>query len=151
MVLLILQSACSSQLSSSDGFALPEGDAENGQLVFVELRCIECHSLAGTEMAAEDRWLEEGDAGISVELGGVTSKAQSYQDLITSIINPSHRIAKGYPKELVTEQSGESRMLNYNEVMRVQELIDLVTFLKSQYELQNIPLTIYPYYIYPGG
>jgi hypothetical protein len=116
--------------------------------VFLELNCIECHVLEGTEFS-NDEWRLKENKGIAVKLGGTTTRLQTYGDLVTSIINPSHRIAKGYPLEDVTE-NGESKMAYYNEVMTVAELIDLVEFLKSKYELKSYPETIYPYYGYPG-
>ena len=147
--LIVALSACNSPSLSSQGFSLPEGDAETGQLVFIEMQCIQCHTLAGTDLSAEEWRLDQGMRYLTVELGGESTKVQSYGDLVTSIINPSHRIAKGYAPDLVTE-GGESKMSNYNDILTVRELVDLVTFLKSQYKLQSVPLTIYPYYIYPG-
>ena len=47
---------------------------------------------------------------------------QTYADLVTSIINPSHRIAKGYSKSEVMDGK-QSKMYNYNDVMRVSELV----------------------------
>ncbi|NNC99843.1 MAG: cytochrome C [Gammaproteobacteria bacterium] len=140
--------ACDQETMANRGFSLPEGDAENGQLVFIELRCIQCHTLAGTDLSDEE-WRLDGTRETSVELGGESTRLQTYGDLVTSIINPSHRIAKGYKADEVMI-GDESKMLNYNDVMRVSELIDLVTFLKSKYVLQSVPLTTYPYYIYPG-
>ena len=42
-----------------------------------------------------------------VELGGNITKVKSYGELVTSIINPSHDLAKGYAEEVVSED-GES-------------------------------------------
>ena len=144
----LMLSACDQEVVANRGFSLPEGDAENGQYVFVELRCIECHTLADTDLS-EERWQGEDERDLSVMLGGESTRTQTYGDLVTSIINPSHRIAKGYEVDNVTD-GGESKMLNYNDVLTVNELIDLVTFLKSKYKLKSVPLTNYPYYIYPG-
>jgi hypothetical protein len=138
--------ACS-EYQESKGFSLPEGDPESGQLVFIEYRCIECHTLAGTEFTDE---LEDFEREIMVRIGGETTRVKSYGDLVTSIINPSHRLAKGYAVEDVIDAEGESRMRNYNEELNVRELIDLVAFLKSKYKLKSVPQTMYPYYIYPG-
>ena len=66
-------------------------------------------------------------------LGGETYEIHTYGDLVTSIINPSHRIIRGYPKEVV-EKDGKSRMLNFNSTMTVQQMIDLVAFLQSHYK-----------------
>jgi len=53
---------------------------------------------------------------------------------VTSIINPSHKIHRGYSKELV-ESAGQSRMADYSEVMTIEQLVDLVAFLHSRYEV----------------
>ena len=145
--LLLLISACDQERVANRGFSLPPGNAENGQLLFIEHRCIACHVIAGTEFVGdEDKLTENG--GIAVELGGITNNVQTYGDLVTSIINPSHRIAKGYPLAQITD-NGDSKMAYYNEVLTVAELTDLVTFLKSKYELKSYPKSAYPYYIYP--
>jgi hypothetical protein len=146
--LSILQTGCDQESRSNRGFSLPAGDLENGKLLFVEYKCIQCHTLPNAEFADDEWRLTEGN-GISVRLGGPTTRVQTYGDLVTSVINPSHRIAKGYPLEQITE-NGESKMAYYNQVMTVEELIDLVTFLKSQYQFKSYPETVYPYYVYPG-
>jgi hypothetical protein len=104
--------------------------------------------LADTEFN-DDEWRLTENGGIAVELGGETTKVQTYGDLVTSIINPSHRLAKGYPVDQISE-NGNSKMEYYNEVMTVEELIDLVTFLKTKYQFKSYTETAYPYYIYPG-
>lgn len=142
----VLLVACSEN-QESRGFSLPEGDPETGQLVFAEYRCIECHILAGTEFTDE---LGDFEREVMVHIGGETTRVKTYGDLVTSIINPSHRLAKGYAVEDVVDADGESRMRNYNEELNVRELIDLVAFLKSKYKLKSMPQTMYPYYIYPG-
>ena len=73
-----------------------------------------------------------------VELGGKVTKVKTYGELITAIINPSHRIAHGYAKEVVSED-GESNMYIYNTHMTVQELIDIVMFLQPEYEVVPPP------------
>lgn len=133
----------------SVGFSLPEGDIENGELLLNEFNCYGCHTMQGTEFLG-DEWRLTEDDGIAVELGGVKTSVLSYGDLVTSIINPSHRIAEGYSPEEVMTEEGESRMAYYNSVMTVEELIDIVTYLKTKYELDPHPRTLYPEYIHPG-
>ena len=70
-----------------------------------------------------------------VELGGEVERLREYSDLVTAIINPSHRLAKGYDASLVANE-GKSRMTVYNDVMTVSQLIDIVTFLQSHYQLR---------------
>jgi sulfur-oxidizing protein SoxX len=102
-------------------------------------RCVECHTLASTEFVGED-WEYNEQRDISVMIGGKSTKLQTYGDLVTSIINPSHRIAKGYVRDDLVDDAGESKMRVYNDVMSVTELVDLVTFLHPQYELIMPPM-----------
>jgi hypothetical protein len=85
-----------------------------------------------------------------VTLGGQTARVRTYDELVTSIINPSHRIAEGYPLEDVAS-AGESLMVfaYLNEVMTVQQLVDLVTFLYTTYEVEPPDSDPYGYLYYP--
>ncbi len=116
-----------------DRFVLPKGNAERGRQAFVELRCNTCHSVGSIEQA--------GGAGpIHKRLGGSVSMVKSYEDLVTSIINPSHRVSPRYPEDTmheIADAAGGSRMPSYNEVMTVQQLVDLVTFLQQEYHLRE--------------
>lgn len=126
-----------------EGFTLPPGDAARGQAAFVAFRCYDCHTVSGVELPAG----EERDQAI-VELGGKVERVRTYDDLVTAIINPSHRLAQGYAPSLVAHE-GKSRMTVYNDVMTVSQLIDLVTFLQSHYELRIPSPTTYPPYYMP--
>ena len=132
---------CDSGPKSGKGFTLPEGDADRGLAVFKQLRCYDCHSVAGVDLPEA----EEPDQTV-VALGGEVTRIQTYGELVTSIINPSHRLARGYAVEEIASEEGESEMKNYNDVMTVSELIDLVTFLQSHYSLREYEITRYPLY-----
>jgi hypothetical protein len=69
-----------------------------------------------------------------VELGGKVTRVRTYGELVTAIINPSHKLADGYPVKEVSED-GKSKMTFYNGYMTVQQLIDIVMFLQPQYEV----------------
>ncbi len=129
-------------LSSCDGqargFALPEGDIEAGKMTYRMLACSSCHSISEIEWTG-------GSDSLNIPLGGEVITKKSYGDLVTSVINPSHKIAGGY-KQQVTTEGGLSKMKNYNEVMTVQELIDLVAFLQSEYKITPPTTEYYPYY-----
>jgi hypothetical protein len=129
--------------SGYEGFTLPPGDAARGQAAFVAFRCYDCHRVAGVELPVG----EERDQVI-VELGGEVDRVRTYDDLVTAIINPSHRLAQGYTPSLVA-QEGKSRMTVYNDVMTVSQLVDLVTFLQGHYELRAPDPTKYPNYYTP--
>ena len=60
-------------------------------------------------------------------------QVKTYGALVTAIINPSHSLAPGYPKELITKDN-QSAMANFNDTMTVRQLIDLVAFLQSRYK-----------------
>lgn len=129
---------CAPGPTSGKGFTLPKGNIEPGQAAFISLKCHACHSVAGVqlpEIAAE--------LNPQVQLGGEVPRINTYGELVTSIINPSHKLAQGYSKELVSIE-GESRMKIYNDVLTVQQLIDLVAFLQSRYKLEPYVPTEYP-------
>ena len=133
-------SGCNQDPTSSDGFRLPDGDANQGREVFLYMQCNECHTIKGLELPV----IQFADPPY-VELGGRVATVKTYGDLVTSIINPSHKLAVGYAKEKVSE-NGESNMYTYNRHMTVQELIDLVAFLQSHYDV--VPPK-FDYRIYP--
>lgn len=130
--------ACVPAPTSGKGFTLPTGNVEAGQTVFVNLKCHACHTVKGLELPEIDSELDP-----KVELGGKVVRISTYGELVTSIINPSHKLANGYAEEKIAAE-GESKMKNYNDAMTVQELTDLVAFLQSRYELAPIEPTYYP-------
>ena len=133
-------SACEADRMSEKGFSLPEGNALAGREAFVYMHCHECHTVTGEEFPA----LPLADPPF-VELGGKVTRVKTYGELVTAIINPSHKLAKGYPVEMVTNNN-ESKMPVYNGYMTVQELIDLVAYLQPQYD---VVMPAFKYRVYP--
>lgn len=130
---------CGTDPRSPWGFRLPDGDAAKGEALFVTLECNVCHTIAGQEMT------EPVKAGpVNVMLGGPAARVKTYGDLVTSIINPSHKLVHRYPEDDIS-QDGQSLMRNYNEVLTVQQLIDLVAFLQLQYEVAIPQYSYFPY------
>ena len=107
-------------------FALPPGDAEAGRATFVSIGCNYCHRIQGKVELAE------GESEWTHTLGGPVTKVKSYADLVTSIINPSHKLAPRYKAKATTDKSP---MPTYNDIMTVEELIDVVTFLEGTYSV----------------
>jgi mono/diheme cytochrome c family protein len=130
ILITVLAAACSNPKSSA-GFRLPDGDAERGKAVFLELKCHTCHTVQGTDIPLPSK--EYAYVRVVV-LGGEVQRDKTYGELVTSIINPSHSLAPGYPKELITKDN-QSAMTNFNDTMTVQQMIDLVAFLQSRYKL----------------
>lgn len=123
LLMLVLFAGCDNR-----EFNLPQGDVEAGRATFALLQCNECHSVEGATYVGSN--LHD----INVYLGGKTTEVKTYADLVTSIINPSHRLSRGGVNNTTTPD-GQSRMRNYNEFMTVEELTNLVTFLESRYEI----------------
>lgn len=139
---LITLGGCDSETRMSEkGFRLPDGDAEAGREVFLYMQCHQCHTIKGEQLPGI-----AGQPPPYVELGGAVTQVRTYGQLVTSIINPSHKLATGYA-EIVVSDDGESRMYIYNEYMTIQELVDLVMFLQPYYKV--VPPD-FQYRMYPG-
>jgi mono/diheme cytochrome c family protein len=111
---------------SGAGFRLPAGDPDRGKAALVELKCNECHTVAGVELPAEPP--------VPVALGGEIPHVKTDGELLTSIINPNHRIAAGYRTEMVV-RDGKSRMPDYGDLMTVRQAVDIVSLLQSRYQV----------------
>jgi hypothetical protein len=123
--------ACVQARKSSAGFHLPDGDPQRGRQAFVELRCSACHRVDGVVLPKP-----VADPPVPVMLGGMVGYAKTDGELAAAIIDPSHRTAAGY--RLADVRVGElSRMGDFSEQMTVRELIDLVAFLQSRYEVRE--------------
>ncbi|MCA9133631.1 MAG: hypothetical protein KDA45_10770 [Planctomycetales bacterium] len=132
---------CVPSPKSGKGFTLPEGDVERGLATYLSLQCNACHSLPDVEPSTTEA--QPGE--MLVALGGEVPRIQTYGELVTAIINPSHRLASGYRTDAISVD-GESKMKNYNEVMTIAQLADLVTFLQSKYTLEPYEPSPYPPY-----
>ncbi len=128
--------ACDSGPRSPVGFLLPDGEVELGKAAFVELECNSCHSVDGVDLPPPTL-IPLPSA--SVVLGGQVFEIRTDGYLVTSIINPSHKLASGLDKEEITTSTGESRMPDYSDIMTVRQLIDLVAFLQSRYTVVPVP------------
>ena len=137
LTVLLLVTGCAQRNTGAE-FVLPEGDADKGQELFVSYGCYNCHSVPNLD-------LPEGNGPVRVTLGGRVSKVKTYPELVTSIINPSHKFVPRRRPEEVSED-GESLMSVYNDVMTVTELVDIVAFLESRYEVLERPGYRYPTY-----
>jgi len=124
ILFIALMSGC---VKESKGFVLPEGDLEVGRATFEALNCNACHSIADIQWQGQDEELK-------LPLGGETQRIKTYGELVTSVINPSHKISKSFEGELV-DSAGNSKMKVYNDIITVKELVDLVAFLQSEYKV----------------
>jgi cytochrome c2 len=101
-------------------FILPDGDARAGKTIFLHMRCYSCHAIdiPGEKLTSRSK-------GAGPELTGYSNLPKEY--LAESIIKPhSFVAAPGY-----TVKAGRAAMGEYNHFLTVQELVDLVAFLKQ--------------------
>ena len=126
-VLLLLVAGCGPK--SGAGFHLPEGDPGRGKQAFIDLKCISCH-------AVKDVTFGTNYAGghLNLQLGAETLAVHTYGQLVTAIINPSHIISPRFKKQ-ITVKGTLSPMPEFNKVMTVEQMIDLVAFLQPHYKL----------------
>ncbi|GLX77013.1 hypothetical protein tinsulaeT_03530 [Thalassotalea insulae] len=136
---LLLIVSCDKGADSPRGFSLPHGDADLGKQVFIKYQCSGCHQI--------DDITQPQEAEFSIRLGGKTTQVKTYAELVTSVINPSHKFARGYPLSKI-QQDGTSKMKVFNDVMTITELINLVAFIQPHYELMPYKNTNYQYYTY---
>lgn len=141
LCMLTCLSACDRDNRRQVDIYLPEGDAAKGKMHFVSLGCVSCHSVIGADLPEP---AEEGP--VRVLLGSHTGLKMSYGQLVTSIVNPSHRLSPRYRKDRISRE-GESLMTFYNDVLTVTQLTDLVAFLQAHYETADRP--DYEYRAYP--
>lgn len=132
--------ACDQGVDSPRGFSLPQGDAVAGEQAIIKHRCMACHTIGGLDGSGLS-----AEIPTKVELGGSSPRITTYAQLVTSIINPSHRISRG-PYWETTDEASQSLMTNYNDVMTVTELVNVVAFLQPKYEVKPLPYTPYSQY-----
>ena len=112
-------------------FALPAGSPQAGRKAFADFECFKCHAVQGEEFPAPKA--DQGGVGPALAGMGAMHPAEYFAE---AIINPNASVGwrikhhkeekKGY---LGTD--GKSRMPSYNGAMSVQQLIDVVAYLKS--------------------
>ncbi|MGH8068529.1 MAG: c-type cytochrome [Candidatus Entotheonellia bacterium] len=101
-------------------FTWPRGDPVKGREVFVKLECYGCH-----EVQAEKFPAPSGDIGPELSMMGPLHDAEYFAE---AIIHPNAVIQKGKGYEAA---DGASKMPSYNDLVTVQEVIDLVAYLKG--------------------
>jgi len=139
LTICVVLSGCDRDPMSEKGFALPEGNAMAGRETFLYMQCNQCHTIHGETLPTVPGFEP------FVDLGGPVTRVKTYGELVTAIINPSHKLADGYPEDLVAEE-GRSKMYVYNGYMTIQELIDLVAFLQPHYD---VVMPAFQYRVYP--
>ena len=102
------------------------------------LECNRCHEVSGVDLP------KPTVQPAPVLLGGQVAREPTDGYLVSSIINPSYKLAN-YPKDLIAS-GGKSRMPEYASQITVRQLTDVVAFLQSRYTLRQGDIPKYPYY-----
>jgi hypothetical protein len=104
-------------------FAWPGGgDPARGREVFVKLECYSCHEVRGERFPAPRNG---GGTGPELAAMGPLHPPEYFAE---AVINPSAAIepGRGY-----AASDGSSKMPSYNDAVTVQEVVDLVAYLKA--------------------
>ena len=100
-------------------FVPPAGDAAHGRQVFIRLGCYGCHRVKGEKLPAS--------SGLGPDLTGV-GRHHPPGYILESILNPNAVIVQGPG---YTGPDGKSIMPDVRGRLSVEELVDLVAYLKS--------------------
>ncbi len=93
-------------------FGLPTGDPAKGREVFAKLECYKCHEVKGETFPST---ADTENVGPELSAMAPLHDAEYFAE---SIVNPRKAVEKG-------------KMPSFNDSMTVQELVDLVAYLKS--------------------
>ncbi len=103
--------------------SLPKGDAQKGREAFIALKCNTCHEIKGDISLAKPTAQKPGPAL------GVRQSRYKERFIADSIIFPSHAIQPGFGGKNPVDQT--SRMGDFSDSITVQQLSDVVSYLKS--------------------
>ena len=129
-------------MASEPGFRIPAGNPDRGLVAFNELRCAQCHTVAGVDAFT----VEPYEDGLVVPLGGEVYRVKTYGELITAIIHPSESIRPDVLQRY-DMPDGKSLMPDYTGAMTTGQLLDIATFLEGHYHvtIPDYPVTYTPY------
>lgn len=112
-------------------FTMPAGDHHAGRQVFIDFECFKCHEVRGEDFPAPKA--DQGDVGSVLSGMGAMHPAEYFAEVM---IDPNASVAwrikhhkaekKGY-----LGPDGKSKMPSYNDTMTIQQLIDVVAYMKS--------------------
>lgn len=109
---------------------IPPGKAEAGRGLFVEKGCYQCHSAGSTKLPPVDL-----APRLVIELGGDVHLKWSRDDYARAIMDPNHLVSEDYKIAMIRLgdhfKAENSPMPTFADVLKVSELVDLVTFLDS--------------------
>jgi len=115
--------AAAPKLPKNWHFTLPAGDADAGKAAFVKMDCPACHNMPDPSVPRA-----RTSGGVGPDLGpAYTALPREY--LAESIIN-RHKYIAGTLEKQTGLHTVSSKMADYNGIMSVRDLLDIVEFLK---------------------
>jgi hypothetical protein len=117
----LISTGCAAGGGESDlaKLVVPAGDAVAGRQAFHDLKCYACHNVPGdADMPKPYSYHRGPDIG-------PRQADQPPEMLADSIVSPSHVLPPG-------EKGGSSPMGNYRSTMTVEQLIDVVAYIRAQ-------------------
>jgi hypothetical protein len=105
---MLLLGGCDEDGIKVSGFVLPPGDAAKGEETFVALGCPACHTVFESDIVQPD------DADYSVQLGGKMLQVKHYGHLLTSIVNPDHRVLSPYNEDKSSDGKPSSPIARFH-------------------------------------
>lgn len=109
---------------------VPTGKADSGATIFVTKGCYQCHSAGSTKLPPVDL-----APRLVIELGGDVHLKWSRDDYARAIMDPNHLVSEDYKIAMIRLgdhfKAENSPMPTFADVLKVSELVDLVTFLDS--------------------
>lgn len=114
--------------SMPDGwrFTMTKGDPVAGEKAFDKMKCWSCHQVSGRRFGNPSE--KPGDSGPKLD----RSHARLPREyLAESIMNTNEFLAHGDYQMSYRTADGKSRMAHYQEVMTLQELADIVEFIRT--------------------
>ena len=108
-----------------------EGDPEEGFYVFEEMKCFQCHLIAGADFDPGELTEEDLLGGVGPELTGIGG-IQTYDYLLESILNPDAVVLPDPSPDMhYSGEGGSSKMPDFLDGLSVRQLADLVAYLQS--------------------
>lgn len=104
-------------------FLMPPGNAAEGRKVFASMECFACHEVKGENFPRDSK--TPRDSGPELSGMGGHHPAEYFAE---SIVNPNRVIVQGPG---YTGPDGLSKMPSYADTMTLQQLVDVVAYLKS--------------------
>ena len=103
-------------------FAWPAGDPARGRGLFAKYECYSCHEVRGEPFAVPH---DAGNVGPELAAMGPAHESEYF---VEAIINPNAVVEGGKGYEAM---DGSSKMPSFNDTLTVQELVDLVAYLRA--------------------